>query len=124
MKEREAGNGIQLEGFQIAPGVAETVISLAAAEVEGVAGVGNAGPISTIMQAFNAGKAIPTTGIKLSTGDDGKIAVDITIQAYYGYRLVEVADQVRAAVADALAGQIGAQVASVDVYVDGLAFEE
>lgn len=124
MREKEAEQGIKLEGIEIAPGVAETIISLAAAEVEGVAGVGAAGAISTILASFNAGKAIPTAGIKLSVDDANKIAVEITIQAYYGHRLVEVADNVRAAVADALKGQIGAEVASVDIYVDGLAFEE
>ena len=124
MREKEAEQGIKLEGIEIAPGVAETIISLAAAEVEGVAGVGAAGTISTILASFNAGKAIPTAGIKLSVDDANKIAVEITIQAYYGHRLVEVADNVRAAVADALKGQIGAEVASVDIYVDGLAFEE
>lgn len=125
MKEKEADQGgIRLEGVQIAPGVAETVISLAAAEVEGVAGVGTAGTLSAIMSAFNAGKAVPTNGIKLTMGDDGTVAVEISIQAYYGYRLVEVAAGVRKAVADALAGQVGVEVSSVDVYVDGLAFEE
>lgn len=124
MREKETEQGIKLEGIEIAPGVAETIISLAAAEVDGVAGVGTAGPINTIISAFNAGKAIPTAGIKLSVDDENKVAVEITIQAYYGYRLVEVADSVRAAVADSLKGQIGAEVASVDIYVDGLAFEE
>lgn len=124
MKEKENEQGIKLEGIEIAPGVAETIVSLAAAEVDGVAGVGTAGAISTIISAFNAGKAIPTSGISLSVDDDNRVAVEITIQAYYGHRLVEVADNVRAAIADALKGQIGAEVASVDVYVDGLAFEE
>ena len=122
MKDSE--QAIQLEGVQLAPGVAETIISLAAAEVEGVAGVGTAGTFSAIMAAFSSDKAVPTAGIKLATGEDGKVAVSITIQAYYGHRLVDVAADVRRAVADALSGQVGAQVAAVDVYVDGLAFEE
>lgn len=122
MKDTE--QGIKFDGVEIAPGVAETVISLAAAEVEGVAGVGTAGAISTIVSAFNAGKAIPTTGIKVAVVDDDKVAVEITIQAYYGHRIVEVAEKVRSAIADALLGQIGAETASVDVYVNGLSFEE
>ena len=124
MKEKEAEKGFCLKGVEIAPGVVETIISLAAAEVPGVAGVGTAGAISAIAAAFNAGKAIPTTGINLAVADDGTVAVELTIQAYYGYRLVEVAAAVRSAVADALKGQIGAEVTSVDIYVDGLAFEE
>lgn len=123
MKET-ADQGIELDGVSIAPGVVETIISLAAAEVPGVSGVGIAGAISAIAAAFNAGKAIPTTGIKLAKGEDGKLSVEITIQAYYGYRLTEVAENVRLAIADAIKGQTGADVASVDVYVDGLSFEE
>ena len=124
MKEKEGAAGLVLGGVQIAPGVVETIISLAAAEVDGVAGVGSAGALSAIRSAFNAGKAIPTGGIKVVADESDALAVEISIQAYYGYRLVEVADKVRAAVADALKGQIGAEVSAVDIYVDALAFEE
>jgi uncharacterized alkaline shock family protein YloU len=124
VKEKESDKGFTIEGVEIAPGVIETIVSLAAAEVPGVAGVGTAGTISNILASFNAGRPIPTTGIELAVADDGTVAVQLTIQCFYGYRLVEVADKVRAAVADALSGQIGAEVSSVDIYVDGLAFEE
>ena len=63
-------------------------------------------------------------GIKLAVAEDNSVSVNLTIQAYYGYRLADVAAQVREAVADALKGQVGAQTSSVDVYVDALAFEE
>ena len=106
---KEIDQGYAIDGITIAPGVVETIISLAAAEVPGVAGVGTAGAISTIKSAFNAGNAIPVT---------------ISIQAYYGYRLVEIAENVRKAVADALAAQVGVTVTSVDVHVDALSFEE
>ena len=124
MKEKTSEQGFTINGMTIAPGVVETIISLAAGEVPGVAGVGTAGPISAIAAAFNAGKAIPSTGIKVSINEEEKIVVDITIQAYYGYRLAEVADGVREAIADAMGGQLGAEVASVDVYVDSLEAEE
>ena len=124
MKDKTAEQGFSINGTTIAPGVVETIISLAAGEVAGVAGVGTAGPINAIVAAFNAGKAVPSTGIKLQTEDDGTVSVNITIQAYYGYRIADVADNVRAAVADALKGQIGAEVDHVDVYVDALASEE
>lgn len=124
MSQKETGKGLVVDGVEIAPGVVETIISLAAGEVEGVAGVGAAGTISSIMSSFNAGKAIPTTGIEVRMGEDGKVSVSITLQAYYGHRIVDVASKVRSAVADALEGQIGAQVGSVDVHVDGLQFEE
>ena len=122
MKEIEQGYAI--DGITIAPGVVETIISLAASDVPGVAGVGNAGAISAIRAAFNAGNALSPEGIEIEPEGDKQVAVKITIQAYYGYRLVEVAENVRKAVADALAAQIGVTVTNVDVYVDALAFEE
>lgn len=124
MKDKSATQGICVNGITIAPGVVETIVSLAAAEVPGIASVGTAGAISAITAALNAGRSVPTAGIKLTVADDNSIAVDITVQAYYGYRLSDVAEQVRTAIADALAAQIGAKTSSVDVHVDALAFEE
>ncbi len=110
-----------LDAATIAPGVVETIISLAAAEVEGVAGVGAAGALSSIAAAFKAGKAVPTQGLNLAVAEDGSIAVEITIQVAYGFRIVEVADNVRTAISQAIAAQLGAEVSSVDIFVDGLA---
>ena len=124
MKEKNAPQGFCVNGITIAPGVDETIVSLAAAEVPGVAGVGTAGPISSIAAALNAVRSVPTAGIKLAVAEDNSVSVNLTIQAYYGYRLADVAAQVREAVADALKGQVGAETSSVDVYVDALAFEE
>ncbi len=120
---KEIDQGYVIDGITIAPGVVETIISLAAAEVPGVAGVGTAGAISTIRSAFNAGNAIPTNGIRIEPHGDKQVAVTISIQAYYGYRLVEIAENVRKAIVDALAAQIGVTVTSVDVHVDALSFE-
>ena len=120
---KEIDQGYVIDGITIAPGVVETIISLAAAEVPGVAGVGTAGAISTIRSAFNAGTAIPTNGIRIEPLGDKQVAVTISIQAYYGYRLVEIAENVRKAIVDALAAQIGVTVTSVDVHVDALSFE-
>lgn len=124
MKEKAADQTIVVNGIAIAPGVVETVISLAAAEVPGVASVGSAGPIDLIAAALNAGKGISSTGIKVSMDENNAVAVDLTIKAYYGYRISEVADNVRTAVADAIKGQIGTEVTRVDIYVDALASEE
>ncbi len=124
MKDKSAAQGICVNGITIAPGVVETIVSLAAAEVQGVASVGTAGAISAITAALNAGRSVPTAGIKLEVEPEGNVCVDITIQAYYGYRLSDVATQVREAVADALMAQIGAQTSCVNVHVDALAFEE
>lgn len=104
---KEIDQGYAIDGITIAPGVVETIISLATAEVPGVAAVGVGGAISTIKSAFVAGNAVPTNGVRIEAQGDKKVAVTVSIQAYYGYRLVEIAENVRKAVADALAAQIG-----------------
>lgn len=124
MKEKASDQTIVVNGIAIAPGVVETVISLAAAEVPGVASVGSAGPIDLIASALNAGKGVASAGITAVVDDDGAVGVDLTIKVYYGYRIAEVADNVRTAVADAVKGQIGAEVTHVDIFVDALASEE
>lgn len=120
---KELDQGYMLDGITIAPGVVETIVSLATSEVPGVAGVGSADAISTIKSAFNSTKAIPTNGVRIDAEDDN-VSVTVSIHAYYGYRLVEVAEKVREAVADALLAQLGVTVSSVDVHVDALTFEE
>ena len=94
---------LNIDGMAIAPGVVETIVSIAANEVDGVASVG---PSATSgLRAMFASK--PSTQ---------------GIDVYYGLVLPERAAQVRMAVADAVASQVGIQVASVDVYIDGIQF--
>lgn len=121
---RQTDQGYVTDGITIAPGVIETIISLAAAEVPGVAGVGAADTISSIFAAFNAGKAVPTNGIEIKIDENENVTVDIDIRASYGHRMVDIADGIRNAVSDALLGQIGVEVSQVNVHVDSLSFEE
>ena len=121
---KQTDQGYVIDGITIAPGVVETIISLAAAEVPGVAGVGSADTISAIFAAFNAGNAVPTNGIKIHIDEAENVAVDIEIRASYGHRLVDIADGVRSAISDALIGQIGAEVSQVNVHIESLSFEE
>lgn len=120
---KELDQGYALDGITIAPGVVETIIALAVAEVPGVASVGSADAISAIKAAFNAGNAIPTNGVQIESTGDKNVAVSISIQAYYGYRLVEIAENVRKTVSDALLAQLGVTTTAVDVHVEALRFE-
>ena len=53
-----------------------------------------------------------------------RAAASVRIEVYYGFVLPEVASSLRQAVADAVASQVGVEVASVDVYIDGIQFAE
>ena len=112
---------LNVEGMALAPGVVETIVSIAVSEVEGVACVGSAGARG-IRAVF--GQKPSTQGIEITVNEDNKLAVAVRIEVYYGFVLPEVASSLRQAVADAVASQVGVEVASVDVYIDGIQFAE
>ncbi len=107
------------EGMILGPGVVETIISMAAAEVEGVASVGS----FAASGLRNMIAAKPTTqGIAVKPGEGNDMAVDIHIEAYSGFPLPQLAAKLRQAIADAVGLQVGRTVTAVDVYIDGIQF--
>lgn len=108
---------MNVNGTVISGGVAEIVICMAAAEVEGIAAVGGMGA-SGIKGLFSTQQGMQ--GIELEAGEDGGLAIGVHIEVFFGYVLPEVAAKVRTAVADAVETQLGAKVDRVDVFVDGL----
>lgn len=112
-------NDLNIDGMALAPGVVETIISIAANDVEGVASVGGAGP-NGLRQIFTAKPA--TQGIEIDVTENDKLKIAIRIDVYYGYSLPDIAQAIRSSIADAVTSQIGIPVESVDVYVDGIQF--
>ena len=108
---------MNVEGLSIAPGVMETIISVAASEVDGVASFATSG-----IRSMLASKP-STSGIETKMDEGGKLSVAVHVEVYYGYVLPELAAQLRTAIAEALATQAGVEVSSVDVYIDGLQFK-
>ena len=108
---------MNVEGLSIAPGVMETIISVAASEVDGVASLGSFA--TSGIRSMLANKP-STSGIETKMG---KLSVAVHVEVYYGYVLPELAAQLRSAIAEALATQAGVEVSSVDVYIDGLQFK-
>ncbi len=112
---------LSLEGMALSPGVVETIISIATKEVEGVASVGPSG-VGGLRSIF--GSKQTSQGIEIDVNDDDRLEISIRIDVYYGFILPEVAANVRKAVSDAVASQIGIPVANVDVYIDGIQFAD
>ena len=110
---------LNVGNMAIAPGVLETIISIAAKDVEGVAAIGpsNAGGLRSMLSSRPS-----TQGIEVNLADDGSLNIAIRISIYYGYVLPDVATALRSAIADAVSGQVGASVNSIDVYIDGIQF--
>ncbi|MCI8425613.1 MAG: Asp23/Gls24 family envelope stress response protein [Adlercreutzia sp.] len=111
---------MNVEGLSIAPGVMETIISVAAGEVEGVASIGSFA--TSGIRSMLASKP-STSGIETKMGEDGKLYVAVHVEVYYGFVLPELAAKLRSAIAESLATQAGVEVSSVDVFVDGLQFK-
>lgn len=112
---------LNVDGMALAPGVVETIVSIAVNEVDGVASVG---PASTsALRSVFASKP-STQGIEIALDDDDTVRVSVRVDVYYGFVLPELAANIRAAVADAVASQVGISVGSVDVYIDGIQFAQ
>lgn len=107
------------QNMTLAPGVIDTIISIAASEVEGIAFVG--GRVENSFKWFGSHRP-PTSGIESAFDEDGKLHVVIHVEVDYGYVLSELADNLRKAISDALLVQVGVEVASVDIFMDGIQF--
>ncbi|GAA1336690.1 Asp23/Gls24 family envelope stress response protein [Arthrobacter roseus] len=105
------------------PAVAK-VAAIAAREVSGVFTLGSGGgrALGALRDAVGGGDS--TQGVQVEVGEV-QAAVDITLVAVYGTPLLQVADQVRAAVYQAVQALTGLEVIEVnveinDVHVPGL----
>ena len=110
---------LNVEGMALAPGVVETIASIAANEVEGVASVG---PSSANALLSKFGGKPSTQGIEVTLDDDGKLQIAVHVEVYYGYSLPDIAKRLREAVGDAVMIQVGVPVGSIDVYIDAISF--
>jgi len=111
---------IRLDGLGVAPGVLDTIVTVAVEGVEGVAAIGSSG-IAGLVQSARKGTA---RAVDVCVGEDGGLTATVHIQVIYGHKLKDVANAVQQAVAEAVESQVGVEIAAVDVYVDGLVFAE
>lgn len=113
---------IKLDGLGLAPGVLETIVTLAAKSVEGVACVCGQGLAGLAQKAVSksGGKAPKPVEVRLQ---DGSVSVALHVEFDYGKPLRAVAVAVQEAVADAVRSQVGVPVGTVDVFVDGIVFK-
>ena len=97
---------LTVDGMALAPGVVETIVSIAVADVDGVASVGNAPAASRGIRGVLGGKP-STSGIEIAADENDKLQISVRIDVYYGHVLPDVAAAVRQSVADAVASQVG-----------------
>ena len=112
---------LTIDGMAISPGVVETIISLAAQSVEGVHSVGD--PTTNGIKSIFGGGKPSTQGIAINVDDDNELDVTVRLFVNSGQILPDLANDVRRAIADAVNSQTGLTVASVDVFIDGIQFD-
>lgn len=112
---------IRLEGLGIAPGVLDTIVTLAIEGVDGIAAVGAPGIAGLVQKGSRKGAQ---RAVDVAVAEDGRVSVTVHVQVEYGRNLRDVGRAVQAAVLDAVSSQVGVEVASVDVYVDAVVFGE
>ena len=112
---------LNIDGMVISPGVVETIVSLAAQSVEGVTSVGD--PTTSGIRSFVGGGKPSTQGIEVDFDENEQLHVSIRLHVKSGRVLPEIATSVRQAIADALSSQVGITVGSVDIYIDGIQFD-
>ena len=110
---------ITINGMNIASSVVETIVSLAARDVEGVACIGSAA--TSGLRSLVPGKP-STQGIQIEVDENDQLCISVRMDVKNGYVLPDVAAKVRQSIADAVATQIGAKVGSVDIFIDGIQF--
>ena len=106
----------------IAPGVAESIVAIAVSLVDGVAQLGSKGATVSGGLLGALSKKSGSSGV-LILEEDGQITVDVHLKLFYGYKLQEVAANIRSTVADALLAQACIQVHRVDITIDGIIFK-
>lgn len=112
---------LTVDGMAIAPGVVETIVSLASQSVEGVLSVGD--PTASGILSMLGSKP-STQGVDVEADEDNNLHVTVRLFVRNGQVLPDLAASVRQAIADAVHSQTGLKVASVDVYIDGISFDK
>ncbi len=93
------------------------IVSLAIAEVEGVAGI-SAKPGADIVELIgvkNWGR-----GLKVSIRPDDSVVIDCNVNVWFGYSVVDVAKAVQDAVLTAVESMTNVKAVSVNVNVCGI----
>lgn len=111
---------INTESMAIAPGVVETIVTLAVRDVAGVASVGAAPSGICSLLSFKQS----AQGVSVNVSDDNTVDVAVSLRVQAGRSLNEIADNVRKSVADAVLSQVGLTVSRVDIRVDGIVFQD
>jgi uncharacterized alkaline shock family protein YloU len=96
--------------------VIATIASVAATQVEGVAGMSE-GIVDGIAKIITGSQA--TKGIKVQVGEE-EAAIDISVIVEYGHSIADIGRRIQEGVKNAVESMIGLKVVEINVYVQGV----
>ncbi|SDI31652.1 Asp23/Gls24 family envelope stress response protein [Natribacillus halophilus] len=105
---------------EISPEVIEVIAGLATSEVEGISAL--RGNIATDV-AERFGRKNHGKGVKVELGEDG-VVIDVSLVAYYGVSVPEVASQVQRNIQQALETMTSIAMDTINIHVVGIQFEQ
>ena len=101
--------------------VIATIAALAAADVEGVAGM--SGSVVGEWTEKLGGKKNITKGIKVEVGEE-ETAIDVYVNVKYGYRIQQVCTELQKAIKNAVETMTGLRVVECNVNVQAVVFDK
>ena len=110
---------IYIEGLGISVDVVRTIVVMAAEKVGGVDRVASTYTTSGIFSVLTGKGTEPVAGVDVHVQDD-ELYLTVRLIVDFGYRFVDLANDVRTAVADAIRSQLGVRVGAIDVYIESV----
>ena len=118
---KEESNVEIATNLNISEDVIGIIAGLAAAEVEGIAGM-SLGFVDGINQILGGNKKY-SKGVKIAL-DGKKVNIDLFVNVLYGVRIPDVAWAAQNAVKSAVENMTGLEVEAVNINVQGIIFEK
>lgn len=113
---------IKIDGIAIAPEVMSAIVVRAVEDIEGIASVGNKDLATNLVSMFSSKNAAPALPPVDAVVENDALHLTVRVTVFFGYPFKSLAEAVRAAVVKAVDAQVGVEVSSVDVCIDGLVF--
>lgn len=112
---------IKIDGIGISTNVLTAIVARAVEGIEGIASVGVKDFTTNLVSMLSSKSASVLPSVEAEVEDD-KLHITVRVCVFFGYPFKKLAQQVREAVATAIDAQVGVEVSSVDVCIDGLVF--
>ena len=116
LNEKDPGTGM----VKISEEVIEVLSDKAAREIDGVAGL-TAGFLGSVADVF--GKKNGAKGVDVDIKDSA-VTITVHVVIKYGCRIPEIAWRIQEAVKNSVESMTNLEVKKVNIYVDGVKFEE